>query len=975
MLLRRLSVLVVCSIVATFVGLGATPGPVRPPAAAASDVTPPPTPPAPEQPITGFVETHLHQFANQGFGGLEIWGSPMDPTGDPSAPLADARARALPDSDFLWVDDSQVDDLQAVGGLSARSNPSTVRCDHDCPPQCPPGSGTTDNPCWKVDIHGTDGHDDLLNKALGGKDSGHGTFGYPDMAGWPAWDVYTTQQAYYEWLARAHDHGMQVMTMLAVNNELLCNLGYHRASYGCSDDAAVVRQIQGAKDLEAYIDARAGGPGQGFYRIVRTGDEARAAIKAGKLAVVLGVEVDTPWDCNVNNAACDAAYVETHVQQWHDLGVRVFYPLHVTDNKFGGASLYTGLFDFDNLVTNGSFFDVTTDCPAGIESRLTLRDEIVAWRPAIIALGVIALPLIPVVMGPLIAVYPPMALVAGLLQAGTAFGIGALFTMPGAPGDARSAPDAPDPSCNSRSLTETGSALINSLMDHEMIIDVDHTDARTFDAILDIAESRHYSGIVSGHTGLVGAGLTRADSVALTGRDFDLGDSARHEGNKTDEQVQRIAALGGVVSIILHQGGRDRIKQYVDASGNAQAPFDCGESSQAWAQVYLYATKHLGLTSVGIGSDMNGLAGMPAPRFGADACGHTGDHPPGYAPDDPIAYPFADYNGVSVPQQQFGNRTWDYNTDGFSQVGQYPDFIRDLELDGLSHADLAPLFGSAEAYVQMWEKIDDHTPPTVQCGTVGTDWHASDVSVPCVAYDTGSGLAAATDGSFSLTTSVPVGTETADASTGTHPAVCDRAGNCTGTVPAITGIRVDRKAPGISIAVPSALATYTVGETRLASYSCSDGGSGVASCTGTVANGSPIDTTPGSKTFAVTSSDQVGNASSASASYAVTYRICLRYDPTKAVGGTFPVKLQICSFNGTNLSSSAIAVTAVQLDGAAPPPNFVGGANLGNAFRYDAASATYVYNVSGKGLAAGPHTMTFTVAGDPLPHSVGLVLK
>ena len=66
----------------------------------------------------------------------------------------------------------------------------------------------------------------------------------------------------------------------------------HAGSLGCGDDGAVARQIQGAKDLEAYIDAKAGGPGQGFYRIVYSAAEARAAIYAGKMAVVLGTEVD-----------------------------------------------------------------------------------------------------------------------------------------------------------------------------------------------------------------------------------------------------------------------------------------------------------------------------------------------------------------------------------------------------------------------------------------------------------------------------------------------------------------------------------------------------------------------------------------------------------------------------------------------------------------------------------------------------------
>ena len=888
--------MVLSLIAAALVG-GAVPGGPAPTAAWANDVTPPPAPPPPETPIVGFAETHLHQFANRGFGGLEIWGSPMDPGLDPTVAIEAARRGALPDSNYLYVSDAAVDGILGAGGVSARFNPSSSSCTSGCPAACPPGTGTTGNPCWQVAIHGADGSLDLLNRALGGEDA-HGTMGYPDMAGWPAWDVYTTQQVYYEWLKRAHDHGLKLMFMHAVNNALLCNLGYHLAAYGCDDDPAVARQIEGAKQLEAYVDARAGGPGQGFYRVVYSGDQARQAIKDGKLAVVLGAEVDTPGGCTVGADFCTGSYIESLVQHYYDMGIRVFYPVHVTDNRFGGAALYTPLFDFDNLATNGHFFDVTTDCPAGIEFRMTLREEIAAVKPLVIAALALAGPitaavvplLAPIVAGlaadPLIQAILPLlggALAAAAPALAAVFPLAALvFLVPDAPGASNSAPTPPDPNCNARGLTDDGATLINALMDHGMLIDVDHTSARTFDGILDIAEARHYAGIVSGHTGLVGSGLTRAESeAAFPGTSFDLGGSARSEGNKTDAQVQRIAALGGVVSLIPHQGGRTRIREFASSSG-PPVPFTCGESSQAWAQVYLYATRHLGLDAVGVGSDMNGLAGMPAPRFGPRAC--AGEDPPSAeATRSPTQ--FQDYFGVTVTPQTFGNRTWDYNEDGLAQVGQYPEFINDL---GLSHGDLGPLFSSAESDVLMWEKVDDHAAPQVACGTVGEDWHATDVRVPCVAWDTGSGLANATDASFTLSTSVPPGTETGNAITGTHPSICDRAGNCTGSVPGVSGINVDKKAPSVMLTNPVDGATYIVHENQPADFACSDGGSGVATCTAPVLDGAPIDTSVGTHVFTVTGIDRVGNSAQAAAAYAVTYRLCLLHDPdeTRWIGPT-----------------------------------------------------------------------------------------
>jgi hypothetical protein len=82
----------------------------------------------------------------------------------------------------------------------------------------------------------------------------------------------------------------------------------------------------------------------------------------------------------------------------------------------------------------------------------------------------------------------------------------------------------------------------------------------------------------------------------------------------------------------------------------------------------------------------------------------------------------------------------------------------------------------------------------------------------------------------------------------------------------------DAGAPVISIATPPEGARYARGQVVNASYSCidSDGPSDVASCSGPVSSGSPIDTlSTGSHSFTVNASDQAGNTSSRSASYTV----------------------------------------------------------------------------------------------------------
>jgi hypothetical protein len=82
---------------------------------------------------------------------------------------------------------------------------------------------------------------------------------------------------------------------------------------------------------------------------------------------------------------------------------------------------------------------------------------------------------------------------------------------------------------------------------------------------------------------------------------------------------------------------------------------------------------------------------------------------------------------------------------------------------------------------------------------------------------------------------------------------------------------VDKTAPGVRVSSPGD-ATYAVGQSVTADYGCADetGGSGVASCSGPVAAGAPVDTSaPGTFGFTVTGSDNAGNTASVTKSYTV----------------------------------------------------------------------------------------------------------
>lgn len=273
----------------------------------------------------------------------------------------------------------------------------------------------------------------------------------------------------------------------------------------------------------------------------------------------------------------------------------------------------------------------------------------------------------------------------------------------------------------------------------------------------------------------------------------------------------------------------------------------------------------------------------------------------------------------------------------------------------------------------------DTAAPAVNCDAADGSWHASDVAVGCTAADSGSGLASASDGTFSLATAVPSGTETGNASTGART-VCDVAGNCATAGP-VTGNKIDKKPPVIAVASPGPSASYFPAQVVAASYGCTDNGSGVASCTGTVANGSSIDTASvGQKTFTVNSADNVGNTADAvNVPYTVTYRICPQYNSTTPVnaGSTLPVKLQICTASGNNLSAQSIVLTATDVvnvaTGATTAAASPGSANAGGVFRF--SGGAYIFNLKTASLPAGDYLLRFSIAGDPVVHAAAFAVR
>ncbi len=311
------------------------------------------------------------------------------------------------------------------------------------------------------DEQGTNGEvESLLD--FGGPTRPAGMHGWPTFVDWPSPTAIAEEGDYYTAIERAWKAGLRVMVTNLVDNEALCNLMTTRQN-PCNDMASVHIQSSDLYALQNYIDAQSGGPGKGWFRIVTDPFQARRVINQGKLAVIEGIEVSRIFGCGETNGVpqCDESQIDAGLKEVHDLGVRTFFPVHEFDNAFGGSKMIAGdtglLINAGNRDETGSFFTLE---PCSAQTQ----DAEQVTPPS-------SGPLATLLNGP----------VASLLH-------GNPLPVYG-----------PGPQCNTRGLTDLGSYVIKQMIKQHFIIQLDHMDSKTADAALAIAQSEHYSGVVSAH--------------------------------------------------------------------------------------------------------------------------------------------------------------------------------------------------------------------------------------------------------------------------------------------------------------------------------------------------------------------------------------------------------------------------------------------------------------------------------------------
>ncbi|MBK8878564.1 MAG: DUF3421 domain-containing protein [Haliscomenobacter sp.] len=377
----------------------------------------------------------------------------------------------------------------------------------------------------------------------------------PSFMYWPHQTSVTHQQMWWEWLKRTYDGGLRVMVALTVNSELFAEI---IDGDGPKDDKA-------SADLQLDEIISFVGRHDEFMEIARTPADLRRIVAANKMAVLLGMEVDNIGNFHKPNITCNESTVRTEIQRLYNKGVRYIFPIHLTDNKFGGAAVYEDLFNYVNRYSTGSLFSVEQSADATINFRLGNgldgagnlgvkaaldRASGISFPPAL-NIDPFDSRFCPV---PTLGCWDKFKFVQGLLAPDSRY---ATYTRT-APGHV-----------NAKGLTPLGEFAIQEMMKLGMVIDVDHMSAKAINRSLSIAESVNGGYPINmGHNGIrIGTGAERSASI---------------------EMVKRVSALGGMFGVgTADTNPSDFVKNY----------------NVAW---YV-----MGSRNTAIGADVNGFEPLP----------------------------------------------------------------------------------------------------------------------------------------------------------------------------------------------------------------------------------------------------------------------------------------------------------------------------------------------------------------------------
>lgn len=465
---------------------------------------------------------------------------------------------------------------------------------------------------------------------------GHLVGGFPEFDGWPQHATMAHQQAFIDWIRRAYDGGLRLVVCLAGNSELLATriseiAGRKFGAQSIDDMSAVRRQVVGMLALRDFIDQQEGGPGRGWLQIALSAAQAREIVADNRLCMVMGVEVAAlgGWHspADLEQAAHVLGYppgalISAMVDELWGLGIRHYFPIHGTNNAFGGTALFVRNYDAANhLATGKSFVVERAPESAGISYRID-QDEFTGGGIAEVLgyHGVAAATELATSLGVGVGLG---ALIGGLTGAKVGGAVAATsnigrFNCPPQPVNWDSTLGG---HINAQGLTSHGVVLVQALGARGALIDIDHMGEKTTDAVLSLCEQARYP-VVSGHTSFRelrfgNAQLTFNKALPpLMQLSFGTanGRNLSREVDKSAHQMARIKTLQGFVAPMLAQSDGQACSCARWAVSNTAAG-----TSRSFAQSYLYAYQAMDGVGVGLGSDINGAGTLPGPRFGPNA--------------------------------------------------------------------------------------------------------------------------------------------------------------------------------------------------------------------------------------------------------------------------------------------------------------------------------------------------------------------
>ena len=553
-------------------------------------------PAAPDCPLEGIVDLHTHPMSYLGFGKKAVHGVPdtgmIIPAGTYQCNAASFRATSIE---------------QALGSCNSTHG----------------GFGLLDNKCGDYLRAAMINYalDDKFKYRVAFERNPHGDHehaGYPNFAAWPHESSILHQQMWIDWIRRAHKGGINTIVALTVNSELLAEISNGDGPF---DDKTVAdNQID-----EMILMARRNSD---FMEIAYSATDMRRIVRAGKLAVILGMEIDKIGNFGKPGVVTNDMTVRAEIRRLYAKGIRYAFPVHLIDNSFGGAAVYNMLFNFANKHANGSHFNVTTATDPDIRySANILSDAPIGTENAII-LGVKGtLEAIAQTPAPCADCFPPGRVaccgsyqkILNVLNPSPAIDLYKLI---------------PPGHMNVNSLTPLGEVAINEMMKLGIMIDIDHMGERSMTRAIEIAENI--------------AGGTDNDYPLMMGHNEIRGTSEHtmKERSAPDYLVRRVAALGGMFGVgTANSNPKDFIKNASNAMGQM-------------------ANKN-----IAIGTDVNGFERLPNIGTG----GRTKFQ------DMQLASFLSTFNN-QFGFCRTGNKTWNYVTDGgVSHYGMMPEFFWDVK--------------------------------------------------------------------------------------------------------------------------------------------------------------------------------------------------------------------------------------------------------------------------------------------------------